>query len=1009
MQRIRETALVKFDSLFSPDRNIWTLESLRQFHSLFVDRFDDGQGNFLEKFKKQLEGANNDIVQLAAELLYVQQFFTSLTGPDKKLENVTTILSWGAHSPQIPRWAVEGVQHKIAADQSFNQHRPFHLAWLSEFLIHWQELQAVTRDKLLSDPFGFAKDVRSIEFERGAFQPMQEAWLHIAFPETFESISSRNDKKQIRDAFYDRLTKGPSENIDADLLEIRNKLTEQAGAGFHFYRSPIVEQWKEANLYEHDIDLIRQSRSREKYADFSAEEKAAHKRVHEALLRLGQVALDELGGPRNYVLKRTSGFHPESGIRGGKPKDLWFGIYRKENEDKFLGNPQIFMIVSGRGIEWGFSPLTHPDDFSNQEMRRRTREIAKAVLEQLPVAGSLEAQELASQLSESGNWHFRRKQRLDPKQSEFASLADWLSFLHTDEGAKNAGGGITRYALGKEIDGLELVEEVKQMTQLFKPLMERIIAESPPTAAAFKEPEPIESVSPVALTPFGELLRAFLQELSLVRGGPFQKTDPLWNAMSAVKNRLEQFEPVQSRPNFQVNISVGQGNWATVPWIAILNTNVTKSTQEGVYIVFLISKELNRIFLTLNQGTTNLVQELGQREAQKQMLDVASKTRSVVSELASAGFILDNEIELGGGGWLAKNYEIGTIAHIDFGTDNYPNDEHMNALLEALIKAYDRAVDETPSETLPTKDSSLETQAIEAEAYRIEDALSELFLEQAQLEHLLTIWDAKKNIILQGAPGVGKSFVAKRLAYLILGQKDSSRIETVQFHQSYSYEDFVQGYRPNGKGGFTLRDGVFHRFCEKARLSPGRKHVFIIDEINRGNLSKILGELMLLVEPDKRGPAWATSLTYAQPDEPRFFVPKNVYLLGMMNTADRSLSMVDYALRRRFSFISLEPMFGSSKFRSLLADNGIPQPMIDLIVSRMIELNVAIGEDRANLGPGYRIGHSFFVPIEDFEYDSGWYRRVIETEVHPLLEEYWFDDPDKAQGWLQKLLEGSAI
>jgi MoxR-like ATPase len=389
------------------------------------------------------------------------------------------------------------------------------------------------------------------------------------------------------------------------------------------------------------------------------------------------------------------------------------------------------------------------------------------------------------------------------------------------------------------------------------------------------------------------------------------------------------------------------------------------------------------------------------------MLDVASKTRTVVSELASAGFILDNEIELGGGGWLAKNYEIGTIAHIDFGTDSYPNDEHMNALLEALIKAYDRAVDETPSESLPKKDNPLETPPIEAEAYRIEEALSELFVEQEQLERLLTIWDVKKNVILQGAPGVGKSFVAKRLAYLLLGQKDSSRIETVQFHQSYSYEDFVQGYRPDGKGGFTLRDGVFHRFCEKARLSPGRKHVFIIDEINRGNLSKILGELMLLVEPDKRGPAWATSLTYSQPDEPRFFVPKNVYLLGMMNTADRSLSMVDYALRRRFSFASLEPMFGSSKFKSLLFNNGVPESMIDLIVTRMMELNEAIGEDRANLGPGYRIGHSFFVPTEDFEYDSGWYRRVIETEVHPLLEEYWFDDPDKAQGWLQKLLEGS--
>jgi hypothetical protein len=289
----------------------------------------------------------------------------------------------------------------------------------------------------------------------------------------------------------------------------------------------------------------------------------------------------------------------------------------------------------------------------------------------------------------------------------------------------------------------------------------------------------------------------------------------------------------------------------------------------------------------------------------------------------------------------------------------------------------------------------------------MEDALSELFLEQAALERLLAIWAGKKNLILQGAPGVGKSFVAKRLAYLLLEAKDAGRVETIQFHQSYSYEDFVQGYRPDGTGGFTVRDGIFYRFCERASLSPGRRHVFIIDEINRGNLSKILGELMLLIEHDKRGPGWAATLTYSKPDEPRFFVPENVYLLGLMNTADRSISMVDYALRRRFSFALLEPMFGSGKFRNFLLDCGVPEDILALIVARMTSLNKVIGEDRVNLGPGFRIGHSFFVPPEGLEYDPGWYRRVIETEIHPLLEEYWFDDPDKADIWREKLLQGA--
>jgi AAA domain (dynein-related subfamily) len=323
---------------------------------------------------------------------------------------------------------------------------------------------------------------------------------------------------------------------------------------------------------------------------------------------------------------------------------------------------------------------------------------------------------------------------------------------------------------------------------------------------------------------------------------------------------------------------------------------------------------------------------------------------------------------LGGTGWLAKNYEIGTIGHIDFDVVNVPTDERINELLKAALDAYDRAVDVPPPEPQLVEVIGDDTPP-SPEPYGMDEALSELFLEQEAVERFLAVWSGKKNLILRGAPGVGKTFVAKRLAYLLLEAKDSRRVETIQFHQSYSYEDFVQGYRPDGKGGFVLRDGVFYRFCVKASLSPSLPHVFIIDEINRGNLSKILGELMLLIEHDKRGPSWSATLTYSQPNEPRFFVPENVYLLGMMNTADRSLSIVDYALRRRFSFERLEPMFGSDKFREFSVQRGVPDEVITLIVTRMTSLNKAIGDDRINLGPGYQIGHSFFVPPEGFEYE----------------------------------------
>ncbi|MCC6572620.1 MAG: AAA family ATPase [Planctomycetes bacterium] len=308
--------------------------------------------------------------------------------------------------------------------------------------------------------------------------------------------------------------------------------------------------------------------------------------------------------------------------------------------------------------------------------------------------------------------------------------------------------------------------------------------------------------------------------------------------------------------------------------------------------------------------------------------------------------------------------------------------------------------------TQPAAAATPETPA--TRRYDLNHVIEELFVDDSVLYAIAGGLKRKKNVILQGPPGVGKSFAARRLAYAHLGVQDPSRVQAVQFHPSYAYEDFVQGYRPTNDGRFALQDGVFHRFCRKATAEPTRQYVFIIDEINRGNVSKIFGELMLLIEPDKRGADHAIPLTYSVDGE-AFFVPENLCLIGLMNTADRSLAMIDYALRRRFLFFTLEPSFTSARFRQHLESRGAEPDLVKRIVERMTTLNRTIAADTRSLGHGYQIGHSYFCAmpgenLEDNPLDQFWFKDVVQHEIKPLLEEYWFDRPEEVRDQVARLM-----
>lgn len=309
--------------------------------------------------------------------------------------------------------------------------------------------------------------------------------------------------------------------------------------------------------------------------------------------------------------------------------------------------------------------------------------------------------------------------------------------------------------------------------------------------------------------------------------------------------------------------------------------------------------------------------------------------------------------------------------------------EQLNALFE-IVDDDDETEDDDSKFPIYTKTNFL---------YGKEDGRDRVYMSEEDYDTLVGLVRNKKNVILQGAPGVGKTFVAKRLAYSMMGKKNPNRVMLIQFHQSYSYEDFIEGFRPVSSGGFEIKKGPFYNFCKNAQYDPEHEYFFIIDEINRGNLSKIFGELFMLIENDKRG----NELQLLYSDE-KFFVPKNVYIIGMMNTADRSLAMLDYALRRRFAFFDMKPGFeteGFFEYRKKLANKKF-----DKLIITVENLNKVISTDNS-LGEGFCIGHSYFCNLDNVS-DKTLYD-IVEYELIPMLKEYWFDEPLKVKEWTNNL------
>lgn len=343
--------------------------------------------------------------------------------------------------------------------------------------------------------------------------------------------------------------------------------------------------------------------------------------------------------------------------------------------------------------------------------------------------------------------------------------------------------------------------------------------------------------------------------------------------------------------------------------------------------------------------------------------------------------------------WFKKIETLGVP--IDYSAiKSFPELENMEFLVNPNGTLFKLTQDEFDVIMGIIRDENPILEPSSVEDYSKVDFLNEVFMSDEDFETLKSLLLRKKNVILQGAPGVGKTFAANRLAYAIMGKKDYNCVEQVQFHQNYSYEDFMMGYKPNEDGGFELKTGVFYKFCKKAASDPSQRYFFIIDEINRGNLSKIFGELLMLIESDYRD----NPIKLSYRDE-KFSVPSNVYIIGMMNTADRSLAMIDYALRRRFSFFEMKPGFVSEGFMKYL--NVISDAQLNKVVDAVVKLNEVIANDDS-LGNGFCIGHSYFCNLQSNNLPL---RNIVEYDIIPMLREYWFDNDDKYSEQSKKLIE----
>ena len=456
-------------------------------------------------------------------------------------------------------------------------------------------------------------------------------------------------------------------------------------------------------------------------------------------------------------------------------------------------------------------------------------------------------------------------------------------------------------------------------------------------------------------------------------------------------------EYINKKLNIEISMNSSKGRCTANDYLALLDNLDTRFQQDNYPV-----HSFPELSLAAYKYQPNNSENLPKRNWKD---IVSSQVKQLCYEKQSYEFTVDEFLERFTND-IKKRYP--DRKDVSGGVKSLLKDMVRDGELELLSKGAYRFLDEDLVSNLDVETYSEIDTLVAPDTYSIDDITADgCFLPQPKIEMILKRLHAKKNIILQGPPGTGKTWLAKRLAFALIGHRDDSKIRAVQFHPNLSYEDFIRGWRPSGEGKLTLVDGPFMEMIKVALENPESKYVIVIEEINRGNPAQVFGEMLTLLETDKRTPDEALELSYRKSDGERVYIPSNLYVIGTMNIADRSLALVDLALRRRFAFIDLEPTLGKPWHDWVQSKNGIDSLVLKEIDSRINTLNNEISAD-ASLGAQFQVGHSYVTPAVGINITDAkeWFSEVVETEIGPLLDEYWFDNLDKSKSAQKRLIAG---